>query len=148
MPCHVQHLGEHHLLFGKTEPYETDIRLPMYIMGPGVPQGEIRYHPTNHLDITATIVALAGAGDHVPTSHPLDGLSFADALTDTPPTIEAWRAYSFSEFYVNDNTWWAIRHAAYEDAPARAGRRRGLAAAAAPRRWHRRETAGSTAVAG
>jgi hypothetical protein len=29
------HLGEHKLLFGKSEPYETDIRLPMFIVGPG-----------------------------------------------------------------------------------------------------------------
>ena len=108
--CMLQHLGEHHLLFGKTEPYETDIRLPMYILGPGVPHGQIRYHPTNHLDITATIVELSGASSHVPADRPLDGLSFAAALTNSPPTIEVWREYSFSEFYVNDNTWWAIRH--------------------------------------
>ena len=27
------HLGEHRLLYGKTEPYETDTRLPMYVTG-------------------------------------------------------------------------------------------------------------------
>ena len=54
------HLGEHRLFFGKTEPYDTDIRLPFYIAGPGVPQGEIRLHQTTHLDITATVVDLAG----------------------------------------------------------------------------------------
>merc|ERR1712100_951506 len=68
------HLGEHHLLFGKSHPYETDIRLPMYITGPGVPRGKVRAHPTNHLDITATIADFAGAAHFSP--HPLDGNSF------------------------------------------------------------------------
>ena len=45
--------------FGKSHPYDTDIRLPLYIRGPGVSQGEKRRHPTNHMDITRTIVDLA-----------------------------------------------------------------------------------------
>ena len=40
------HIGEHHLYKGKRTPYDTDIRLPMYILGPGVAKGEVRHHPT------------------------------------------------------------------------------------------------------
>ena len=53
------HLGEHTLFFGKSHPYNTDVSLPFYIRGPGLPPNTTRLHPTNHLDITATIVDLA-----------------------------------------------------------------------------------------
>ena len=101
------HLGEHRLFFGKTEPYDTDIRLPFYIAGPGVPQGEIRLHQTTHLDITATVVDLAGAAATAPKD--LDGLSFAPALKAGGVTPQAWRPYSFSEFFGGQNTWWNVR---------------------------------------
>ena len=101
------HLGEHRLLYGKTEPYETDTRLPMYVTGPGVPRGEVRLLPTNHLDLTATIAHLGGVAKHSP--HPLDGQSFVGALTATPPAVADWRSFSFSEFYVQQNTWRMIR---------------------------------------
>merc|ERR1712217_149136 len=101
------HLGEHHLLFGKAHPYETDVRLPMYITGPGVVQGEIRPHPTTHLDITATIAELAGATKFAP--HALDGKSFHTALTRHPPSVNEWRKFSYSEFYQGYSTWRNIR---------------------------------------
>eukprot|EP01079_Euglenida_sp_SAG-EU17-18_P010934 gene10934-1985_t len=104
------HLGEHHLLFGKTEPYQTDIQLPFYIRGPGVPTGELRHLPTTALDITATILDLAGATKFRTTPSPLDGKSFAEALTANPPAVHDWRSYSFSEFYVGQNTWHALRY--------------------------------------
>lgn len=79
----------------------------MYVRGPGVPSDETRAHPSNHLDITATIVDLAGAGAHV--AHPLDGKSFMPVLRANPPSVAEWRPYSFSEFFVANNTWTALR---------------------------------------
>jgi hypothetical protein len=58
----------------KGEPYDTDVRLPMYVRGPGVLGNRLLPHPTNHLDITATIVELARAQATAPSN--LDGLSF------------------------------------------------------------------------
>jgi hypothetical protein len=55
------HLGEHTLFLGKSHPYSTDVDLPLYIRGPGLPAGTTLPHPTNHLDITATLVDLAGS---------------------------------------------------------------------------------------
>merc|ERR1712173_151160 len=95
------------LLFGKDHPYETDIRIPMYVTGPGVPRGELRSHPTTHLDLTATIASLAGATKFAP--HALDGKSMATLLTSAPPSVQNWRQFSFSEFYREDNTWRQIR---------------------------------------
>ena len=74
-------------------------------------------HPTNHLDITATIVELAGA---IATPNPagpltdpaLDGLSFLSDLSHNAPPAQladTWRQHSFSEFFANDNTWRLVR---------------------------------------
>eukprot|EP00051_Salpingoeca_urceolata_P029152 m.489072 g.489072 ORF g.489072 m.489072 type:complete len:680 (+) comp26352_c0_seq1:136-2175(+) len=102
------HLGEAKMPFGKGEPYETDIRLPMVVRGPGVPKNVNVTLPTTHLDITATIVELAGAAEHAPSS--LDGKSFAKQLTmQPPPEPAAWRTHSYSEFFANDNTWAMVR---------------------------------------
>lgn len=98
------------MLFGKGEPYDTDIRLPFYVKGPGVPANSTQPHPTTHVDIAATVVELTGA---VPVGEPLDGLSFARVLSATPPPAFAWRNHSYSEFFGNINTWGALRYPLY-----------------------------------
>ena len=100
------HLGERKMVFGKGQPYDTDVRLPFYVRGPGVPAGATRAHPTTHVDVTATIVELARAA---PVGPPLDGLSFAAALGPAPPAPAAWRNFSFSEYFGGDDTWSAVR---------------------------------------
>ena len=79
----------------------------MYVRGPGVSKGEERHHPTTHIDITATIVALAGAESYTPGN--LDGLDFTAALGANPPAIKDWRQFSFSEFRNGNDTWNALR---------------------------------------
>lgn len=100
------HLGEHRLLFGKEHPYQTDVSLPLYIRGPAIPPNSTLLHPTNHLDITATVVELAGA---TPKGPPLDGKSFVGALGPSPIAPADWRDFSFTEHFENDVTWQAIR---------------------------------------
>ena len=99
------HLGEHRMLFGKQHPYETDVRLPFYMRGPGVAQNATLLHPTTLIDITATVVELTGA---TPVGPALDGQSFASELKGgTDP--RAWRDFSFTEHFENELTWWQIR---------------------------------------
>ena len=92
------------------------MRLPMYVRGPGVPQGVVSKLPTTHLDITATILELTGTTQGRATPANLDGLSFAAALEDTAAaaqlrsTPEMWRDFSFSEFFSNQITWWCASH--------------------------------------
>ena len=57
----------------------------MYVTGPGVLRGRVLPHPTNHLDITATIVDIAGAAAKAPGN--LDGLSFIDELSSQGTAI-------------------------------------------------------------
>jgi hypothetical protein len=108
------HLGEHRFVFGKSQPFETDVRLPLFIAGPGVPANDTRAHPTNHLDITATLVDVAGA---TPVGPPLDGLSFRAALTADPVPPAAWRNFSFSEYFAGPDTWVKVRFPSHPAAP-------------------------------
>lgn len=79
------------------------MRLPLYVRGPRVPPNETRAHPTTHVDLAATIV------DLTPTGPPLDGLSFAAALTRAPIAPADWRNYSYSEYYDANDTWVMMR---------------------------------------
>lgn len=76
--------GDHRLV-GKTAAYEGSIKVPLLMRGPGIPEGQTRDQLVSNLDVTATIVDLAGAKPGVP----LDGKSldplFANA--DAP-----WRS--------------------------------------------------------
>jgi N-acetylglucosamine-6-sulfatase len=70
--------GDHHPI-GKTAAYEGSIKVPLLMRGPGIPERETRDQLVNNLDLTATILDLAGAKPGIP----LDGKSlkplFADA---------------------------------------------------------------------
>lgn len=89
------HDGEHRLggagqpgfiLGGKQLLYETDIRVPFLVRGPGVPAGRIDdAHLVVNADLTPTLLDLAG----LPVPETTDGRSLRPLLTATPPT--AWR---------------------------------------------------------
>jgi arylsulfatase A-like enzyme len=55
------HFGEHRLPLGKNTPYETDVRVPLIIRGPGVPAGRVVDALTVNTDLAPTFAELAGA---------------------------------------------------------------------------------------
>jgi arylsulfatase A-like enzyme len=55
------HLGEHRLHAGKLTPYEEDIRVPLFILGPGIRGGQERKEFVANIDLAPTIAELAGA---------------------------------------------------------------------------------------
>ncbi len=76
-------LGEHRQRTGKIKPHEPSLRVPLVVAGPGIPHG-VRYAPISTVDLTATIVDLAGAAP-LPGQ---DGLSKVPAFTkDRPWTV-------------------------------------------------------------
>ena len=76
--------GEHRISMGKKIMYEESARVPLVMKGPGIPAGQIRTQLVNNVDLSATILDLAGATP----GRALDGKSVAP-LFHNPTT--AWR---------------------------------------------------------
>ena len=57
---HGYHLGQFRIGCEKQLPYETDIRVPMFMMGPNIEQNKIMDKITINSDILPTILSLAG----------------------------------------------------------------------------------------
>lgn len=53
------HLGQHRLPPGKECGYDEDIRVPLIIRGPGVPEGHDEDAVTTHIDLAPTILKIA-----------------------------------------------------------------------------------------
>jgi arylsulfatase A-like enzyme len=81
------HLGEHRLGAGKWTPYEEDIRVPLIVRGPGMPEGRTLHHMVLNNDLAPTFADLAGAT----TPSFVDGRSLVPLLTDDPTPLEDWR---------------------------------------------------------
>jgi arylsulfatase A-like enzyme len=81
------HLGEHRLGAGKWTAYEEDIRVPLLVRGPGVPEGETLTHMVLNNDLAPTFADLAD----VPPPDFVDGRSLEPLLDDTPLPEGDWR---------------------------------------------------------
>ncbi|OJJ43639.1 hypothetical protein ASPZODRAFT_73938 [Penicilliopsis zonata CBS 506.65] len=54
------HIGQHRLPPGKACGFEEDIRVPLFIRGPGIPEGGYQDAVTTHIDLAPTLFGLAG----------------------------------------------------------------------------------------
>jgi len=92
------HLGQHRLLRqtigGKLSPYTHDVRLPMYVRGPGIPAGSVSNKMISNVDLAPTFADMGGAS--VP--------SFVDARSLLPlakgEPVE-WRDFAYSAAWPN-----------------------------------------------
>ncbi len=75
------HMGQHRLAPGKMTAFDTDIRVPLIVAGPGVPRGRIVRQVAQNTDLAPTFVELAGG-----TPDPaIDGHSLVGLLRAAPP---------------------------------------------------------------
>lgn len=63
------HIGQFSMPIDKRQPYETDIRIPLLVSGPGIQRSQVT-KPVSSVDLFATILEIAGL------EHPSDGTSF------------------------------------------------------------------------
>jgi N-acetylglucosamine-6-sulfatase len=70
------HMGERRLIAGKDMPYEEDIRVPMVMRGPGVPDGERLDDLVVNVDLAPTFADVAG----IEAPEFVDGRSFLPLL--------------------------------------------------------------------
>lgn len=91
------HLGEHRLPSGKNTAYEEDIRVPLIVVGPGVPEGRVVEHMALNIDLGPTWAELAGGA--VPAF--VDGRSLVPVLNTAPPSPDRWRQAFLVEHYTD-----------------------------------------------
>ncbi|KAJ8672760.1 hypothetical protein QAD02_004020 [Eretmocerus hayati] len=78
------HMGQFSMPYDKRQPYDTDIRVPLLIRGPGLAPGKINA-AVSSVDLFATIMEIAGA------ERPSDGMSllnYNDKVDDRHVLIE------------------------------------------------------------
>jgi N-acetylglucosamine-6-sulfatase len=86
------HMGQHRLTRGKQTAFDTDIRVPLIIAGPGVPSGRVVAQVAQNIDLYPTFVQLAGGK----ASTPIDGHSLVPLL-HVPRTRLPWRTVALVE---------------------------------------------------
>jgi N-acetylglucosamine-6-sulfatase len=74
------HMGEHRLMPGKQTAFDTDIRVPLIVIGPGVPAGRTVSALAENIDLCPTFERLGGA----PVGANVDGRSLTPLLHGQP----------------------------------------------------------------
>jgi arylsulfatase A-like enzyme len=90
------HMGDHRLLQGKMTAFDTDIGVPLVVVGPGVPAGRTVGKLTANIDLRPTFSELAGAS--VPGS--VDGHSLVPLLDGS--SAGGWRTATLVEHHGRD----------------------------------------------
>ena len=75
---HGYHLGQWRVPCGKFQMYETDIKVPMYIRGPNIPQQSVATQLVGNIDILPTFIDLANI--IIPNSTIIDGKSMVGTI--------------------------------------------------------------------
>lgn len=90
------HMGEYRLLPGKQTAYDTDIRVPLIVAGPGIPPDSRTSALAENIDLAETFAAMARLG------FAGDGHSLLPVLTGRRP--QDWRAAVLIE-HDGPDTW-------------------------------------------
>eukprot|EP00117_Sycon_ciliatum_P042003 scpid23909/ scgid30625/ Arylsulfatase; Aryl-sulfate sulphohydrolase len=92
-----QHLGDYRLPGGKRQAYDTDIRVPFLVRGPGVPAGHKVYDVTQSVDLLPTWADIAGA-EVADQSSKVDGESVLP-LFNLSREAGTFRSVALAEMY-------------------------------------------------
>ena len=88
------HIGQHRLTRGKQTAFDTDIRVPLIVAGPGVPAGRTVAQVTQNVDLYPTFAQLAGARP----AAGVEGRSLVGLLHPSP-TPPPWRTVALVEHH-------------------------------------------------
>jgi N-acetylglucosamine-6-sulfatase len=87
------HMGEHRLLPGKMTAYDSDIRVPLIVTGPGVTAGRTAREIAENIDLYPTFAEIGG----VASSTGIDGRSLVPLLLGKEVT--EWRTMALVEHH-------------------------------------------------
>ena len=88
------YLGEHRQREGKIKAHEPVLHVPLVVAGPGIEQG-VRYHPITTMDLTSTLLDLAGA-------RPLPQMDGASVLPEMTGPDQPWTVPVVTEGLITD----------------------------------------------
>src|SRR5262249_46622563 len=91
------HLGQHRLTRGKQTAFDTDIRVPLVIAGPGVPRGRTAAQVTQNTDLYPTFLQLSGGAP----SAQVDGRGLLPLLHPGQRPVP-WRTVALIEHHGPD----------------------------------------------
>jgi N-acetylglucosamine-6-sulfatase len=97
------HLGSHRFTYDKRQPWDTDTHVPLIMRGPGIPKYTSSRTMANMVDLTATLLDMAGAP--VPTHF--DGESLLPAAVAPAETPQ--RTLTLFESQGENNDGWNPR---------------------------------------
>ena len=90
----------------KQHPYETDIRVPFIIRGPGIAPGtNITNILAGNVDLMPTVLDMAGVTDVM--ENTMDGKSMKHVLLSDSPNEETrnFRQFFLNEYLANNDAW-------------------------------------------
>jgi N-acetylglucosamine-6-sulfatase len=87
------HMGEHRLMPGKMTAFDTDIRVPLVVTGPGVARGRTLNDVVENIDLCPTFAELAGVA--IPATA--DGHTLLPLLREEP--VPRWRSLALVEHH-------------------------------------------------
>jgi N-acetylglucosamine-6-sulfatase len=90
------HLGEYRLPAGKMTAFDTDVRVPLVVAGPGIPAGATSPAVMQNIDLRPTLDELAG----VAAADTVDGESLVPLLHGQAPA--GWRTTALVEHHGPD----------------------------------------------
>jgi arylsulfatase A-like enzyme len=90
-------MGEHRRDIAKWSAYEEDMKVPLIVRGPNVPEGVKRTHTVLNNDFAPTFAQLG----RVPVPSFVDGRSFVPLLRSGPPAPSNWRSAFLEEAVAN-----------------------------------------------
>ncbi len=101
---HGEAFGEHGEIGHSVFIYDTTLRVPLIVQGPGV-EREVRDEPVSLVDIAPTVVALSG----VQMSTPLDGEALQELRGRRPPGASPRQLYAETMAPFEDFGWSPLR---------------------------------------
>ncbi|MBO0851854.1 MAG: sulfatase-like hydrolase/transferase, partial [Pseudonocardia sp.] len=79
------HMGEYRLTWGKMTAFDTDVRVPLVVAGPGIPAGARNAAVTQNIDLCPTFEELAGVNVPADVRADMDGRSLVPLLHGQQP---------------------------------------------------------------
>lgn len=106
-----QHFGDHRIPAGKRQAFESDVLVPFFIRGPGIPKGSSSSQVVQSVDLGPTFLELAASPNHpskiLKSSYPMDGKSILPLLTSNPPLNSGYNDFRWAallEMYGGSST--------------------------------------------